>query len=644
MNQESQTLDLTNDCFQFVTEFFEVINTSAPHIYHSALLVCPKTSIVQRLYGPQAKPLARVIQGLPTSWDLSVANRNLPLVITTAAWSPCSRFIAIVLGLDKVVVLDAMTLGWLHTMHPLDKNTMYNNLVYSPDGHLLAGYGFSQITSWDLQTGGLISNISTSRVGEYNSVVYSGCGTVLGGLFDNDTIITYDILSGTQISSHSVQEFTCAIWTCGESLQFASTRSRSIIIWEVSFTSSHPPIQISSLPVLPPLVSSLPVTNYFPRNFIFLPTLFQLAFILEDRVLVWDAQNQKILLDSIDVKNPREVSFSPNGDFFICCGQGPEFHLWKKFPDGFLPCQKFVASARGDTGVTGVISPNGELIVSFEDYVLQLWHTKNSPTISTQALQYTQDHCLEFSPDGSVVAIAHMFGNTVTVLDLKSGNPQLVIDTGIMICGVGVTESKIIVIGNGKIITWELPAGDCVLNAWGCIDNCVQTTAFECPESAWGLHASVSPNLNYIAFGDSYENLFIYDMHTGEKLAAIKSDGSLVGFTSGGNKVWHAELCEDLHINIVRVNEWTVVRGDMSNTTELEGSGSLWNPTSGFPWNSPCGYQITKNGWILSSSGRQLLWLPHQWRSFDIYRKWSGKFLALVDQGLPEAVILELEA
>jgi len=61
LTQESPTLDLTNDCFRFVTGFFDVISLSAPHIYHSALLLSPKKSIVQKLYGPQVNPLARVV-------------------------------------------------------------------------------------------------------------------------------------------------------------------------------------------------------------------------------------------------------------------------------------------------------------------------------------------------------------------------------------------------------------------------------------------------------------------------------------------------------------------------------------------------------------------------------------------------------
>ena len=95
LTQESLTLDLTNDCFQFVTGFFDVISLSAPHIYHSALFLSPKTSIVQKLYGLQVNPLARVVYEAPTSWDQSFATKYFHSGINTAAWSPCGKLIAI---------------------------------------------------------------------------------------------------------------------------------------------------------------------------------------------------------------------------------------------------------------------------------------------------------------------------------------------------------------------------------------------------------------------------------------------------------------------------------------------------------------------------------------------------------------------
>ncbi|KAF9645707.1 hypothetical protein BDM02DRAFT_3065560, partial [Thelephora ganbajun] len=48
--EASPTVELASDCFRFVTGFFEVIDESAPHIYHSALAVSPQTSMVRKLY------------------------------------------------------------------------------------------------------------------------------------------------------------------------------------------------------------------------------------------------------------------------------------------------------------------------------------------------------------------------------------------------------------------------------------------------------------------------------------------------------------------------------------------------------------------------------------------------------------------
>src|ERR1700679_3483117 len=71
--QPSPTLNLVRDYLCFIIAFFEIIDTSAPHIYHSALPPSPKTSVVRQLYKQYAHPLARVVQGLPVSWEPAIA-------------------------------------------------------------------------------------------------------------------------------------------------------------------------------------------------------------------------------------------------------------------------------------------------------------------------------------------------------------------------------------------------------------------------------------------------------------------------------------------------------------------------------------------------------------------------------------------
>ena len=64
-----------------------------------------------------------------------------------------------------------------------------------------------------------------------------------------------------------------------------------------------------------------------------------------------------------------------------------------------------------------------------------------------------------------MAATGRLKGNTVTILDLKSGGPRLTIDTGMEVLGLRMTGSTIVVLGAGKVVTWNLPAGDYTPNA-----------------------------------------------------------------------------------------------------------------------------------------------------------------------------------
>src|ERR1700753_2344077 len=93
--QASSTLNLVEDYIRFVIAFFEIINTSAPHIYHSALPLSPRTSITHEMYKKHASPFVRVVQGMPDSWERVIATATFRHDVSDAVWSPCNRFIAV---------------------------------------------------------------------------------------------------------------------------------------------------------------------------------------------------------------------------------------------------------------------------------------------------------------------------------------------------------------------------------------------------------------------------------------------------------------------------------------------------------------------------------------------------------------------
>ena len=640
--QASPTLNLVNDCFRFVTGFFEAISTSAPHIYHSALLLSPCTSIIRKLYEPHAHPFVRVVQGLPISWDPIVATTGqLSSAIVAAAWSPCSRFIAVAwLPSGMVEVLDAVTLKRLSTFEsPPDLDQL---LIFSPDGHLLTKFGSNQgVTSWDLQTGGPVSIIPAepyTSPGKCLSSTYSMDGKLVTVAYEDSvnttptTISTYNLLSKLHISSHHVSDgyVVAPIWTHGEFLRFVIAKSGSITIWEAEPTSMHLLSEVETL--------SVPEHVDCSEESLFLPTLSLLAFILEEAIIIWDAQNSKFLLNFPGVDEPSGMTFSPDGHFFMCGTGNWEVYLWVESPTGYTLHQKFTLTNYRTT--TPLLSPSGESAVVLNGSTIHLYHTTDPVTpfssIPTQLSKLT-NFILEFSLDETFAVVARLQENVAKVLDLGSGDTWLTASMDVGIIGLQATGSTISVVSEGSIVTWNIPAGSSAIDTEANGNNCVQTIMFDPPlpnRDTLRPYISISPDSNYVAVAEGSKGVELYSVSTGKLLAHTTTEGSTVWFTPDGHEVWYT--------NSYSIEGWAIVEDSKSGLIKLEPLGPTAHPSVGPRWQSSCGYEITANGWILSSSGKQLLWLPHQWRESGRDRTWGRQFLGLVHHGLSEAVILEL--
>ena len=575
--------------------------------------------------------MARIIQGTPVSWDPSMSSIRFPETVTVTAWSTCSRFIAAAhIESPQIVILDSVTLEKLHTVHH-PQEIEWQSITFSPDGQILTGYSRTTgcIISWDLHTGGPLCNINTSEWGTCSSLSYSACGTMIGGLFDCKSIIIYNVLLGTLLSSYPVQQPVVeTIWTCGENLQFATIKSGSITIWQTSFTSTHEPIEVDSLPTPYPLSS---------ETIALLPTFLYLAFIYDGKVLVWDIQNKKVLLDSPHVEDLQAIYFSPNGNFFVYGSWDNTFQIWKKSPVGYLFYQKFEF---GINATIPLISPNGESVITSNGNTLQLWHTESYPTpISNISMETSNisEFFVDFSPDESLVAVTARSSSKVTVLDTKSGNLWLTIDTDMETCGLKMTDDRVIVVGNDKIVTWDLPPGDHNHTIWININDSNHTTILKYSLPSTLQAASISPSLDYLAavyWQEMY--ISIYDMYNGEELEGALTWGRIPGFNASGHEVWCTEISGE-------VDQWNILQENRSGEISLNQVMKEITPLSGFPWHSPYGRQVTDDGWILCPSGKRLLWLPHYMRQDMItQRKWSGKFLVMWNWDSLEPSIIEL--
>ena len=566
---------------------------------------------------------------------------TFPSSIETFVWSPCSKFIAVVWGRSRatIEILDAVTLGRHIVLDfPLGGTRWF---IFSSDSRLLTWFGNDpwKFISWDLQTGILVSAISPeqqARTLDCFSATYSACGTMFGVSFRNDhnvIISTYNARSGTHIYSHSIAgPVLDDIWTHNKRLQFAMTKPGSITVWELGFTPTDAPKEVTSL--------SVPYESHRPGRHLLHPSLSQLAFIAGRRVKVWGIRHPKFLLDSADVQWPRRMSFSHDGRFFACGTSGPEFYLWKKSSSGYTLHQKFVSNNRT---AKPFISPNGESIIAFDDTVIQLWRTTESTTPTQVPQRSEKSFVMGFSPpDEALAAFARMGDETVTVLDLKSGTPRLVIDTNTKVYGLGVGGGTVVVVGEGRIVGWNIPARDIDVRAN--VDDSVWITTFDhppFPTFSPRPTTSVSPDLHRVAIvegrGHTGSRLHVYDVYTGRCLASmpIRLETS-PWFTPDGQEVWCVSDSGEAEL-------WGIAEGNEPGVVELEHLESTMRPPDGFPWKPPHGYGVTGGRWVLSSSGKRQLWLPPHWRSDGWNWMWGGRFLALLDRELPEPVILELK-
>ena len=455
------------------------------------------------------------------------------------------------------------------------------------------------------------------------AVVYHAIG---GGT----SISTYNLLSGTHTYSHRVSEgcVVASIWTHDECFRFITMKQSptTLTVWQVGFASIHTLTKVESFPG--------PGISVDPEHVLFLPTRSRFAF---PHVGIWDIQDS--LIQEIPITNTSyNMSFSSDGRFFVYTDSAG-IHLWEESSPGYVLRGRLAGSHSRP-----LLSPNGKSITTSVGDEIQLWHTADQITslssAPTRPFGLRTQFLLDFSPDGSVAAAVLQGGGVVTVIDLKSGNPRSIIDTGMLIFGLRVAGNTITVFDGWRIVAWEPSAGDHVLD----INDGVRTVTLgpPAPHPEYVRIAAISRDLNRIATLSRKDNTItsgyyvaIYDMSTGNHLVGTTCQYmDVLWITSEG--------CEIGLLRERRVGARKIIKDGKSNVLRLKRLPKNTRLPGGYPWESSHGYDITDDGWILDSRKKRVMWLPHHWRKDERDRMWDGRFLGLLDQELPEPIIIEL--
>ena len=465
MASDKELLNTARDYFQFVSRFFEVIKSSAPHIYHSALELSPENSIVRYHYyqWTLGHHTPHIVCGIPRSWEHPVVING---IYRSYAWSPCGQFLSAQTP-TSVEIWDSLTLekqSSLQLPRPAYTHSppshISDTLSYSPDGCSLVSFFGSAITIWDIQTGGVVKEIECSDIGIHPRIlVWSLDGQTIGATFPGETGIwvvhTYNIDLGVKVSTGTLQSF-CEphIWSHNSTLQvmtiLPSEDSQAIVnILEIWPTFIDAPIKSFSI--------ELNLSNVIPHTISFSPAVCRISAITNDQplqeIVILDIQSSEILL--LEKGHFTSTCFSPDGSLVLASTSSSDTNIWEysseesytllmRYPDWI----NFPPDKQGYQLFSPILS--SVLISRYSCFeVKQLDYSRATPH-RNRYWQYEQ-----FSVDGTYVVTAPDGEQIVTITNLNELCSQS-IKPGFSVFGLLLTKNVLFVLGHEKFAGWCL--------------------------------------------------------------------------------------------------------------------------------------------------------------------------------------------
>ena len=614
--KDHQLLDTTRDYLRFVTSFFEVIDVSATHIYHSALELSPLSSVVRKVYYSQRPlPLPRVVIGARDTWDdvtasVSITGHSSNFLI----WSPCGHFIAVAID-GTVEIRGALALNLLST---LQSAVVVTHPTYSPDGHSLACCFYAGIIIWDIQTGGVIGKINhlTSDYDPKLKLVWSFDGNVIcvtssrgSGTF---YVHVYEVASGIMRSFNKTESKHggCA-WAHDKSFRVMTTtiddRCPTINIYEVGSTLTK--IEQFHFHFLS-----------HPRFGAFSPATYRISVRRSnpDELLILDVRNSEFLLQKSGFHY--KVTFSPDGNF-VAAISGNRLIIWRYISGRYT--QWWDIQRGGDLLQ---FSPTSSSILIGNDQLLHVFHFDHSPAAPTIESGATiRGMPLDAYPsNGAYIATTHRGESAITIINLRSQNPSpsQFIDTGLEIYTIALTGNVLLVVGPSTVVTW-------LLTEEGVLGGTFGERRVDRSDSLWDAQ---------IPSDDDINNELVFSVE-GEIAAVGHRYGDLI-------RVYHTKTGEIFNLDGAQLNPRKYYQ--LGEFNPIFTYGPDRHHYDSYKSHEPpqcrwlVSYATSAGGWVKDSEGKHRLWLHPRWRWFrPDQTQWLDQVTTLRLSIEPELVVVK---
>ena len=624
---DDQLLDTARDYFHFTTTFFDLIETSATHIYHSALELSPTSSIVRKFYYHQRPcPLPRAVVGIPDSWDPTAVSTKYSYYLSST-WSPCGQFVAAVAG-EAVEIRDALTLEPLSTLQSTESATRFRHgLAYSPDGHSLAGCSDTGIIIWDTQTGGVVGKIERGVTADVLELVWSLDGrticTISQRVSGTHTVRTYEAISGEIQSSGTVQSTQGVhLWAHDKSFRVMGTaddgKRSTINIYEVGSTLAK--------------VEQFHLRSKFNLG-VFSPATYRISALTtggnshhDHKLLVLDVRSSEVLLQ--ETGTHRNLSFSLDGGVFSAF-VGDRLQIWRFNSGQYTRWREF-----RQTPMSLQFSPTLSSVLGRSGPLLHVLHLDYSPdALAMESVVTTHNRPLDaFSPYGTYIATAHRRESAITITNLHSQNPSpsQLIDTDLEVSAIVLTGNVLLVKGPDTVVAW-------LLTEEGVVDGVYGGRTADQNDSLWDVsfrsHASFWAKLiQKEGEGDGDDNVLEFSVE-GE-LAAIRYNGHAI-------RVYHTRTGEVLSLDEEPRGTGYRFHGPRQDECNLY-HRDLRKPHGPLKCDWPVSQTALQGGWVKDPEGKHRLWLHARWRSSRNEVDWLRNATTLRLRNSSELVIVKL--
>ncbi|KAB5588584.1 Vegetative incompatibility protein HET-E-1 [Ceratobasidium theobromae] len=387
---------LARDAHKFVSRFASHSTTlSTPHIYISALPLCPPSSLVSVRY-------RRRMQGLMEVKGTAIVRLGEAALAT---WTTDSRICCVAYSPDGTHVVSGDSNGMICVRNVQNGKVVvgpfkahYNNLLsimYSPDGNrIVSGSLDRTIRVWDARDGTPVVGPFTDCTDVVHSVAFSPDGTrIVSGSYDR-IIRVWDARNGT-LAASPFHGHTSTVNSVGYSPDGRCVVSGSydctIRTWDVN-TGSH-------IHLFEGHTKSVTSVGFSPDGECIVSGSDDCT------IRVWNVCDGTLAIVPFEghTYSVVSVAYSSNGALIVSGSRDRTIRVWSAH-DGTLAAGPF----EGHTDIISSVqfSPDGAQIVSgSDDKSISIWNVSDSPLAAPPPKGHSSAiTSAEFSPDGSLIA------------------------------------------------------------------------------------------------------------------------------------------------------------------------------------------------------------------------------------------------